>query len=452
MHTPLKYTLNPDVILRFEPQYYDSYSAFNYKTVKSQTITKQEITLLKLIQANAATAEELAQEIRIKPKDCEKFLIEMHKKGLVEVNTEPTLKRQNISVNSERFSGFPIPFLSAPATVDFLITSRCNLHCAHCYADNDKAEAQDYPLAALEATFDQLEQIGVLEVRISGGEPLLHKDIHQIIGVLKNKRFRKLLLTNGMLLTDEIVLALKEEGITPTVSLDDCIAEAHNRFRGSMAAFERTLTGLALLQKHGVEYGVNCCLNKNNLNRIQDIIDLCVKYGAARIAFLDLKSTGRMRDNPDWMPTNAEYEAVLKKLFVARAKNRKIDVSVDAFLHCYPMQESIVLAKEQGLVSCRAGVSRLSIGSDGTVYPCNFVVGDSEWAMGNLSEASLEEIWFSPKWLFFRGQTKIENLHNCKKCKKIAICNDFYCRLLPYGASGDEFDSPPKCTNTTIYP
>ncbi|HEY9760014.1 MAG TPA: radical SAM protein, partial [Oculatellaceae cyanobacterium] len=207
---------------------------------------------------------------------------------------------------------------------------------------------------------------------------------------------------------------------------------------------KRTLEGMKQLQRHGVEYGINCCLNKKNLNRIQDIVDLAAEYGAARIAFLDLKPIGRMRSNNEWLPTNSEYEIALKKLFIARAKNPKIEVSVDAYLHCYPMQESAALAKK-GVVSCRAGISRLSIGSDGAVYPCNLVVGNPHWAIGNIKETSLEQIWFSPKWYFFRGQTKLSDLKVCGDCRDRKSCLDFYCRLLPYAASGDLYGAQLKC-------
>ncbi|HSV49420.1 MAG TPA: radical SAM protein [Candidatus Acidoferrales bacterium] len=442
MHS--KYSLSPHVILRFEPQYYGSYSAFNYKTVKSQTLTAEEIRVLKYIQTKPAVSQEITQETNMNEKGCERFLKEMQKQGFVQINTQPTASAPQTQVNPDFYSRFPIPFLSAPATIDFFITSRCNLHCAHCYADKKEHQASNYPLTAIEAVFDQLEQLGVLEVRISGGEPLLHKGILQILGLMGKKRFRKILLTNGTLLTEETVMALKDSGITPTISLDDCIPEAHDQFRGGTGAHARTINGLALLQKHGVEYGINSCLNKNNLNRYQDIINLCIKYGAARITLLDLKPTGRMRNNTQWMPTHEEYSALLKKLFVARAKNRKIDVSVDTFLHCYPMQESVALVKK-GIVSCRAGVSRLSIDSDGSIYPCNFVVGDPRWVMGNLKEQSLEQIWFSQKWLFFRGQTTLKDLKTCGDCKKRKDCVDLYCRLLPYEAVGDEYGVSQRC-------
>lgn len=443
---PQQYTLNPTVILRSEPQYYGSYSAFDYRTVQTVHLTEAEMNALKLIQTKSATPEEISEASGLKQKDCENYLKQMLKSGIIQVNASSpnAVSPQKKDVAPDIYKRFPIPFLSAPASVDFFITSRCNLRCLHCFANKEEQQTADYPLKDVESVLCQLERMGVLEVRITGGEPLLHADINRILLLLGQKKFRRIILTNGTLLTEEIVLMLKESGVTPTVSLDDSIPKEHNLFRGVKGAHERTVEGLKLLKKHRVEYGINCCLNKRNIQRYQDIIDLASKYGASRIAILDLKPTGRMSKNIEWMPSNHDYQALLKKLFVARAKNRKIEVSVDAFLHCYPMQESVALAKK-GIVSCRAGISRLSIGSDGTVYPCNFVVTDPRWSMGNLANESLEHIWFSPKWLFFRGQTKLENLHMCGECKDLKHCNDFYCRLLPYAVSGDEFGSSPKC-------
>lgn len=445
MQSPEKYCLNPEVILRSEPQYYGSFSAFNYRTVRSVALSEAEMKILIYIQNRSATAEEAASVSGLKQRDCEKLLKKLYKQGFVRVNQQSQGPTAPLQVSPASFSAFPITFLSAPAQVDFFITSRCNLHCAHCFAEQPH-QTMDYPLKELEAAFKMLEQVGVLEVRVSGGEPFIHTEILGVLALLSRSRFRKVMLTNGTLLTEEIVLALKAADVTPTISLDDSDPETHDRFRGVEGAHRRTLEGMKLLQKHNVVYGINCCLNKKNLNRYQDIIDLAIKYGAARIAFLDLKPIGRMQHNTEWLPTNAEYETALKKLYIARAKNRKIEVSVDAYLHCYPMQESVALAKK-GLVSCRAGIQRCSIGHDGTVYPCNLVVGDQRWAMGNIKEASLEQIWYSPKWLFFRGETKISDLKACGGCKHRRGCHDFYCRLLPYAATGDVYGAQLKCKN-----
>ena len=441
-----KFSLSSTVILRSEPQYYGSYTAFNYKTVETKSLTEAESKALACIYEKPAELEEISLESGMKRKDCEKFLKQMAKSGYIQVNADaPEVKPSGkIKVNPELYKRFPIPFLSAPSSVDFFITSRCNLSCVHCFANREQQEKADLPLKDIDSVFSQLEQMGVLEVRITGGEPLLHREITRILQLFGKKKFRKVLLTNGTLLNEDIVLLLKASGIIPTVSLDDSEAEEHGHFRGVKGSHERTIEGLKLLQKHGVQYGINCCLNKKNLDRYQDIIDFASKYGCSRIALLDLKQIGQMSNNPQWVPSDKDYQAIFNRLLVAKAKNRKIEVSLDAFMHCYPMQESVLLAKK-GIVSCKAGTSRLSIGSDGSIYPCNFAISDNHWNMGNIKNESLSDIWFSDKWLFFRGQTKLNTLRKCKDCKNLKRCNDFYCRLLPYAVYGDELSPPPKC-------
>jgi len=130
---------------------------------------------------------------------------------------------------------------------------------------------------------------------------------------------------------------------------------------------------------------------------------------------------------------------------VAKAKHRKIDVALDVFLHCYPLRESILEAKK-GFVSCSAGKTRLSIDSDGFVYPCNMAISDPQWRMGNVKNDSISDIWFSSKWDFFRGKVKVQDLEKCRSCRKLNKCEDFYCRLLPYAASGNLFGPHPKCS------
>jgi radical SAM protein with 4Fe4S-binding SPASM domain len=87
----------------------------------------------------------------------------------------------------------------------------------------------------------------------------------------------------------------------------------------------------------------------------------------------------------------------------------------------------------------------MSIGSDGFIYPCNTVISDPHWRMGNIRNEKILDIWFSAGWAFFRGDVMIKHLQKCRECNKRAKCLDFYCRLLPYATSGNPFGPHPKC-------
>ncbi len=442
-----KLALNSKVILRAEPQYYDTYAAFHYEKARTEFVTKEEFTVLAYLYDKSAEVREICREAGMKEARCKRFLHRMVQLGFVEVGVEgltaqPPERRKN---DVKRYRGFPIPFLSAPTTVDVFITSRCNLKCVHCFSGGEENGKDELSATALASLFTELETMGVFEVRINGGEPFLHAEIGTILMDLKKRRLRTVILTNGTLLNAENVRLLKESRVIPTVSLDDSVAAEHDRFRGVEGAFERTVEGLKRLKQADVMYGINCCLHRRNLNRPRDIIDLAVRYGAAKIAFLDLKGVGRMKNHGEWVPSYEAYQQCVKLLMAAKARYRdKIDVSLDVFLHCYPLSEAIREGK-RGYVSCHAGRNRLAIDSRGAVYPCNLVLSDPRWCMGELGKDTLSEIWFSKKWVFFRGGVTIRDLHQCRSCKDVTQCKDVYCRLLPYVTCGDAFAPHPRC-------
>lgn len=442
-----KLSLGSTVILRYEPQYYETYVAFDYVKTETEFLNEDEFKILEYLYGRRADVEEVARGTKTSYRKCAKFLKRMIQLGYVRTDrvTRETFPPKRARVNRELFEKFSIPFLSAPASVDVFITNRCNLKCLHCFSSRKERDVQDLSLDNLESIFDQMEKMGVLEVRINGGEPLTHPDIGKVLLMLEARRFRKVIITNGTLLSDEIARQLKKSNVIPTISLDDSDADGHDLFRGVNGAFKKTLGGLEILQRNNVQYGINCCLHAKNLDRYESIIKLAADYGACRIAFLDLKTVGRMKNHKEWIPSYREYEESTAGLLIAKAKYRRIDVSLDVFLSCHPLRESILEARK-GYVSCRAGKTELSIYSDGTVYPCNLVIGDHEWNMGNLKAETLFDVWFSRKWAFFRGAVKKSDLKKCRYCRNLRKCRNFYCRLLPYVTTGNPFGPSPKCS------
>ncbi len=441
------FTLNSCVVLRAEPQYYETYVAFDYLKSQTEFLDEDEFKILNRLCGRVADIGEISRDTKISSAKCAKVLKRTIKSGLVKKSeiADEAFSPKRTEINRELFAKFPIPILSAPATVDVFITSRCNLKCVHCFSATNAAV--DMSLENLHSIFDQLEKMGVLEVRINGGEPLLHPSIDKILQMLEPKRFRKVILTNGTLMSDEIARQLRKSDIIPTVSLDDSDAEGHDLFRGVDGTFEKTLAGLKTLQKYRILYGINCCLHAKNLNKIENIVNLVTDHGAYRIIFLSLKNLGRMKNHKEWVPLQREYEATVPSLMISKMKHRRIDVSLDVFLSCPVLKESVLEAKK-GYISCKAGRTGMSIFSDGLVYPCNSVLGDPKWIMGDSKNETLTDVWFSNKWAFFRGAVKASDLKKCRNCKEMRRCEDFYCRLLPYAATGDPLGPSPKCSSS----
>jgi radical SAM protein with 4Fe4S-binding SPASM domain len=414
--------------------------------VETVFLSKAEYNLLKSLNNASKTLAEISTFQNIDDLTCKKNVYELVEKGLINKTYKKTSYVSKIrgTPNPENYNKFGIPFLSFPSSVDIFITNRCNLQCVHCFSADDNKEKNDMLYSDLTRLFDQLEKKAVFEVRLNGGEPFVHSNIVEILKDLGKRRFRKVLITNGAMLSEDLVKLMKTSLVIPTVSLDDSIAEEHDRFRGVVGSHKATIEGLKLLKKNNVQYGINTCVNKRNMRRFYKIIDLAIKLGAYRISFLDLKSAGRMKKNPVWVPSVNEYQRMLPALTLAQKMYEEIDVSYDVFLHCHPLQESIHEAGK-GIISCSAGKARLSIDSRGLVYPCNMVLYDPYWVMGNAFVDDLEDIWFNEKWSFFRGDVKMEELVVCNECTRKSSCKDIYCRLYPYVTSGDLYAPHPNC-------
>lgn len=437
-------SLSPYAILRTEPQYYNVYAVFDWRRVRTVFLSEDEERILEQLYGKAISIMDVSKATGIDHNKCEAFLERMLKEKYVLRVDSPPKVPPRYKVELERFTGFQVPFLSAPNSIDIFITNRCNLKCLHCFSAKEEANA-DLPLCDLRRIFDELEMMGVFEVRLNGGEPLLHPEIEEILLDLKDRRLRRVLLTNATLLNERIVSLLKDSITIPTISLDDSLEEEHDRFRGKGGSFKATLHGIRLLKENGVEYGVNACPNKRSLKRATELIDLACKEGATRISFLSLKPEGTMKKNMELIPSHKDYERLMIRLLVERQRMRgRIDVAVDALLHCYTLEEAKQEA-QRGYVCCQAGINCLSIDCRGIVYPCNTVIYDPHWAIGDTKNEKLRDIWFSRKWAFFRGSVRISDLNKCASCKKLSQCLDYNCRLGAYINTSDPLGAPYMC-------
>jgi len=132
------------------------------------------------------------------------------------------------------------------------ITRRCNLSCVHCRSSST-LEVKDHPDFSLDEAKRVLDDIGSFAqpvIVLSGGEPLLRKDVFDIAAYGTEKGLRMCLATNGTLVTDEICQKIKKAGIRMvSLSLDGASAEVHDDFRNQEGAFEGTIKAAGLLRK-----------------------------------------------------------------------------------------------------------------------------------------------------------------------------------------------------------
>lgn len=153
--------------------------------------------------------------------------------------------------------------------VEWTITYRCNLNCQHCYLPSEKRKNanSELNLEQIKNIIDQLYDLGCLEIGLTGGEPLLRKDILKILMYLKGKAFHIFLVTNGTLITEEIAKLLVEfkpliDVTIPIYSLNENINRQIVKVKG---ALEKVLNGTMLLKKRNIPVSIGPLLMRNNL-------------------------------------------------------------------------------------------------------------------------------------------------------------------------------------------
>jgi MoaA/NifB/PqqE/SkfB family radical SAM enzyme len=165
---------------------------------------------------------------------------------------------------------------------------RCNLACPHCLDDTSVPEAGADSRAA---TAGVLATSGLLGIDISGGEPLLLRDLPRLAGSLAAGGLAVSITTNGWLLPRRAAeLAGHADAIR--VSLDGPDARAHDALRGD-GSFSRAIAGIAASRAAGIPVQVQSVLMTATASRAQHIVDLAAQAGAAGVTFLQMLPLGR---------------------------------------------------------------------------------------------------------------------------------------------------------------
>src|SRR3989337_2113298 len=116
---------------------------------------------------------------------------------------------------------------------------------------------------------------------LTGGEPLLKKDIYELSSYASQKGMMVVLGTNGNMIDDDIARKLKESGVTGIgISLDSIVPGRHDTFRGIPGAWDDTLNGIEACRRQGIEFQIQTTVTKENFNEIPNIIEFSYNLGA----------------------------------------------------------------------------------------------------------------------------------------------------------------------------
>lgn len=308
------------------------------------------------------------------------------------------------------------------------VTERCNLRCKHCFVSS-LPEGNDMSLEDIkEKVLPKLKSANVSRVTLTGGEPLVHKNIYEIIDEINKNNMHITLCTNGLGLNEEIICKLHNLGdIHANVSLDGFSAKSHGKFRGNERelVFEKIVENIKLLSKYKLLNGILCSPNKYaDVNEYLDLAKFAKDVGARYILFNPLSKFGRGENSQ-----NIGYNK--DELIALRREIEQLDLADKNFQTVF-----IRISKNydmQVLPSCDCEIPYIFTNGDVAVCPYlvfatqneNCAYSRDDFLYGNILDDDFSLNNAMTEYKFPNDYTKDKTqCNNCGKgCKAIKVAN-----------------------------
>ncbi len=342
------------------------------------------------------------------------------------------------------------PALSAPKSVIWDVTYACQLRCAHCLTDSGKRREGELDTAAAISLIRNLAEAKVLHLALSGGEPFLRRDLIDLIRAGAETNMRIDLATNGVDISARKIRALRDLPVFQVQVSIDGLGDQHDRLRGRAGAFAAARWSVAMFREEGIAVGLSTTVSRQNIDVLDRLVDLALEWGCAGYKAIPFLAAGRGKRNQDLLALSAQDYLRFAQTMTARQQELRgrLKVTADATF-AFLLAPPTAARASSGLMGCSAGYDTLSIGADGTAYPCPFL---QEIPLGNLLDRPLRALWRDAAGLAaLRGITKSRIGAPCNECAYAAAPCGGGCRASALLKSGDLLAHDPTCFRQIIY-
>lgn len=293
----------------------------------------------------------------------------------------------------------PTEHLVGPLATHLEIIGACNLACTHCFAGMLPRNHNPLTLPELSRLFTELASLGSFRLGLTGGEPLLRKDLFEILDAAVAAGLHPCLTTNGLLVTEEIARKLGQRPLVwLNVSMEGPDAQSNDLVRGA-GTFEQLRPRLRLLAQHA-RFTLAFTIMRHNAHLVGRCAELARDVGAHSAVFRPLYPAGTALSNLDLMPSFSQYQGALRTLFAIDLADGELR-GLDPFS---PESRQESAAQIHTSHTCGAGQHVCSISVQGEVSACSFL--GSSFSAGNVRNSSFAAIWrHSPQLKRMREST-----------------------------------------------
>ena len=324
-----------------------------------------------------------------------------------------------------------------PTTLLAELTHRCPLHCPYCSNPMEMVRAQgEMGTEDWKRVFTQARELGVLQLGLSGGEPMVRKDLEELATHARGLGLYTTLVTSGLGLTRARAERLREAGLEHIqISIQDADPEVAEKIAG-VSSVKQKQAAAAIVKELGFAFSINVVLHRANLDRIGSIIELAAGLGADRLELANTQYYGWAIENRAMlMPTReqlARAQATAEDAMRRYKGKMQILFVLPDYFEKYPKP-------------CYGGWGKLYlvVAPDGKVLPCHGATQITTLTFDSARDRSLEWIWHeSAAFKAFRGDDWMRE--PCRSCPRKTV--DFGgCRCQAFALTGAAENTDPVC-------
>jgi AdoMet-dependent heme synthase len=241
-----------------------------------------------------------------------------------------------LSEFSRRIDGFYqkgiLPaYFKSPIFCLWEVTDKCNLSCVHCFYNANSKKAAELTTDEALNVIGQLSALGVFEVYLIGGEPLLRDDWRVLVKSLRDHRMQVGIISNGTLIDRETARDLARLKVKwVQVSIDGASASTHDAVRGIPGAWDKSVNAIRFLKAENIRTYVSFVPTKINFRDVKNAVGLCVDMGLDYFLTDMLVLTGRAALNYDKIGLDARGYSEFFELLEDAAKTYGDKITINA--------------------------------------------------------------------------------------------------------------------------
>ena len=328
-----------------------------------------------------------------------------------------------------------------PSTLIAELSYQCPLHCPYCSNPLDighEKYRRELETEHWTRTFREARTLGVLQLALTGGEPMLRRDLVELCAGAREAGLYSSLITAGVHFTPERAEALKSAGLDHVqISIQSPNAEDNDRIAGNRS-FEKKIAAVRFVRDLDFPLTINCVLHRQNLDRIEELLDLALDLGAQRLELANTQYYGWAVPNqeallPSWEQLRRAEEAVQRF-------RKRVGPKVDVLWVLPDLYEDLPKP-------CMGGWGRTAIvvAPNGDVLPCQAASTIPGLEFANVREHPLRWIWSeSDAFARFRGTEWMQE--PCLSCPLGRQEVDWGgCRCQALRLTGDAAATDPVC-------